>query len=725
VSFGLGAALIFGVAPVLVAQGLGGTGAGGPWHSATTVDTAAYDASARGWLDLAEAELCLGRVERARRAVERQRARGSDTGSVLSLLAAIELASGDANRAGGLYGSAAATASGQERGIVAARAAAAYEQAGRSDSARWYYYLASRELPDIAPWLVVRAAALEEPERGLALLDSVGAGAGRATHRARGAIELARGDATGAMTAFALGRAWTDALRAGLAAADTDRAVEYAEQAISAADTAEVRAAAELWSRALPIRTVGQAVALSDAWRRLRAPPRAVAVLEGLSRSGMADTSARFWRISGDVRSEAGRPAEAVAAYDRAARLGGRDGAFAQYLAARARIRMGHRADGYRALERFVSSHPDHPRAGVAQFLVAEWHGDAGRDRLEDSLLAAIPARWPTDEYASRARLTLASRALARGDTSRAMVWYRSEVETHGVEAQPARYFLADLMWSGGDSAAAERELVALATTDSLGYWGGAARRRLRLPDPATAPWTDDPTSPRTDEVLARIDLLSAAGLDDIARESVADAMARSEWTPQDLLALGAGFLVRGHVRESLRLGSRAARALSPEHPGVIRLLYPWPYRAAVEREAREHDLDPALLAALIRQESSFVADAVSRAGARGLMQVMPATAAGIARRLGVPWQERWLTVPDANLHVGAAHLAALLRMYRGDPVLALAAYNAGGRPVSAWRARSDPSDVIRFVEAIPYVETRAYVRAVLTNWTLYRTLYR
>ncbi len=143
-----------------------------------------------------------------------------------------------------------------------------------------------------------------------------------------------------------------------------------------------------------------------------------------------------------------------------------------------------------------------------------------------------------------------------------------------------------------------------------------------------------------------------------------------------------------------------------------------------IEREALEHGLDPHLLAALIRQESTFRPAVVSRAGAQGLMQLMPATARELARRVGLSWDERLLAIGPVNLHLGAMHLAALLRTYRGDVIAALAAYNAGGRPVARWLRYPEANDPPMFVERIPYVETRGYLRAVLRNWALYQGLY-
>jgi soluble lytic murein transglycosylase len=156
----------------------------------------------------------------------------------------------------------------------------------------------------------------------------------------------------------------------------------------------------------------------------------------------------------------------------------------------------------------------------------------------------------------------------------------------------------------------------------------------------------------------------------------------------------------------------------------VLRAIFPWPRRAALEAEAREFDVDPALFAAVVRQESTFDSEALSRAGARGLAQLMPGTAAQAARRLDVTLAPEWLTVPDLNLHLGASHLAALLKRFRGRVEVAVAAYNAGAAPVLRWLTRPGAEDADQFIEQIPFQETRGYVRSVLRNRELYRALY-
>src|SRR5213076_2056433 len=134
--------------------------------------------------------------------------------------------------------------------------------------------------------------------------------------------------------------------------------------------------------------------------------------------------------------------------------------------------------------------------------------------------------------------------------------------------------------------------------------------------------------------------------------------------------------------------------------------------------------VDTLLLVGIVRQESVFDAQALSPAGARGLAQLLPGTAALTARGLDVTFYPEWITVPDLNLHLGAAHLQELLQRFPGRVDAAVAAYNAGTAPVIRWLARPGADDPDQFIEAIPYQETRGYVRSVLRNRELYRALY-
>jgi len=150
------------------------------------------------------------------------------------------------------------------------------------------------------------------------------------------------------------------------------------------------------------------------------------------------------------------------------------------------------------------------------------------------------------------------------------------------------------------------------------------------------------------------------------------------------------------------------------------RLLYPAPSAEAITREATRAGLDPNLVAAVALQESAFNPLAVSSAGARGLLQVMPAVGAELARSAGIKkFDPADLFDPAVNLKLGCAHLAEYRRRFGSVP-RALAAYNGGPSRVERWSVAGGKDDDERFVERIPIPETRLYVKRVMTGSRLY-----
>jgi peptidoglycan lytic transglycosylase len=156
----------------------------------------------------------------------------------------------------------------------------------------------------------------------------------------------------------------------------------------------------------------------------------------------------------------------------------------------------------------------------------------------------------------------------------------------------------------------------------------------------------------------------------------------------------------------------------------VWQILYPIRYQDELVGAAREDGLDPALVAALILQESSFDAGALSRAGARGLMQVMPTTGRKIARAKGVRYKRAALNDPITSLDFGTHYLRQMSERYSGAAEQVLAAYNAGPHRVDAWTALRGEQTPEEFIETIPFSETRAYVMIVLASREQYRRLY-
>ncbi len=153
--------------------------------------------------------------------------------------------------------------------------------------------------------------------------------------------------------------------------------------------------------------------------------------------------------------------------------------------------------------------------------------------------------------------------------------------------------------------------------------------------------------------------------------------------------------------------------------------LYPKPFWTHVTAQAKVNDLNPYLVLSIMRQESAFNQRAVSSAGARGLLQLMPATARQVARQLHLPrFKRRMLFDPEANIALGTRYFASQLRRYQGNRVLALAAYNAGPRRADRWQQRWPKLPMDEFIERIPFRATRLYVKLVLRNLMTYEYLY-
>lgn len=162
--------------------------------------------------------------------------------------------------------------------------------------------------------------------------------------------------------------------------------------------------------------------------------------------------------------------------------------------------------------------------------------------------------------------------------------------------------------------------------------------------------------------------------------------------------------------------------AISSKRWNDMALRFPNPYPDLYLRHASEQDIDPYWALAVTRQESAFWMGARSRVGARGLMQLMPATAKAVARRHGIAMGSlASLSKPDLNIRLGSAYLSEMIQRFNGNQAFASAAYNAGPHRVSQWlKSRGDlPLDI--WIETIPYDETRQYVQNVLAFRVIYR----
>lgn len=157
----------------------------------------------------------------------------------------------------------------------------------------------------------------------------------------------------------------------------------------------------------------------------------------------------------------------------------------------------------------------------------------------------------------------------------------------------------------------------------------------------------------------------------------------------------------------------------------VMKKMYPRKYTTFVEHYAKEYEVDPLLIFAIIKAESNFEPEAKSKSEAKGLMQLMENTALEIAEQIEIETiEEQDLYNPQINIQIGTYYFSILLKQYHQNMGLALAAYNAGMGRVGEWIQngviKEDGSDL----ENIPYQETNMYVRKILNDYQIYKELY-
>jgi len=309
-----------------------------------------------------------------------------------------------------------------------------------------------------------------------------------------------------------------------------------------------------------------------------------------------------------------------------------------------------------------------------------------------------------------------------------------------------ALYFLGRHAEMHRDAAYARACYERLSRTFQNQFYAMLARDRLKQPEiagagasqdaakfmgelklPEARPLPTEETRPTTLRI-ERSRLLRAAGLNDLAEGELRFGI-RTDGQP---VLLGMEF---GEQADSAYPALKIMKATAGDYlllpldqapRRYWEMLFPLPYRAEFEKDARAQGLDPALLAGLVRQESEFNPGAQSGANAWGLTQLQPPTARQYAPRAGVPnFTPRQLFQPAVNLKIGAAYFKAMLNQHGGNLPQTLAAYNAGPNRLAQWLAWGltyrEPAE---FIEMIPFTETRDYVQAVMRNADLYRRLY-
>jgi len=608
------------------------------------------------------------------------------------------------------------------------RSAVVLERTGDSAAARDIFLAAVPDLPAIADWLRLRAAMLTRDSlarRALYAQIQVPMVSAQVP-RAEAMIREGLADYSGAIEARLILGDFQEAIRIRLrispnASARAGALRDGLTLLNAATGTTVVRLVALLSPYAGELAKADQLLLARRAGAEKS--PVAVQLFNRAAASGarLTDPDRLFW---GRALFDQGKYRAAAVQFERI--LHGPLANQARYERGRALIRAGRNADGRRVLERLVQVAPGDSAAGAASLVLGDLRRDAGdypgarRHWLHASRTA------PSTSGATRAGFLAALVLWQQEDYRGAAAEWDALRNAHpqSDEGIAAAYW-AGRAWSKLGEPARARELwQGVVRSSALSYYSGLALHQLGRPRSEFSSQFDS-VAPLPDllAVGERVSLLQQATLNREASLEQQWVYARAGASPERVIAAGRLLAGSGAIWTATQLGWRAWRQTGPD-AGSLRLIFPLRYTEPMTGAALEAGVDPALVAALIRQESVFDSAALSRAGARGLMQVMPALGRMLARGRGVPhWQSDSLYNPARNLELGTLHLAHVVQAHPGLEH-ALAAYNAGSSRVDRWILNPGAEDPQVFVEWIPFVETRLYVKTVLRNLDFYRALY-
>ena len=369
-----------------------------------------------------------------------------------------------------------------------------------------------------------------------------------------------------------------------------------------------------------------------------------------------------------------------------------------------------HEPDKYGPLYRAAfDSFPSDTSTAMSHWRIA-WEAYITRKADAARLMREQVSRYPLDTKASAAMYFLGRLAEDRKDPAAARAFYEkiTQVFAHYYYGLLARDRLAD------------KGIAAATASPEVAGWLNA------ISFPVPSKFVDVPDA-ATSIRFERARLLRTAGYNDWAENELrfgarngaephltAMELASAADTPAESLQL-----MKATVQDYLSMAFDAAPLR------FWQLLFPLPFRPALEDFATQRDLDPFMVAGLIRQESEFNPAVRSHANAYGLTQIVPSTGRLLARMNGIkPFSIGLLLQPETNINLGTTYMRMLLDEWGGKWEETLASYNAGKNRVVNWVTWGNYREPAEFVESIPFNETHEYVQAVIRNAAIYREIY-
>ena len=393
------------------------------------------------------------------------------------------------------------------------------------------------------------------------------------------------------------------------------------------------------------------------------------------------------------------------------------------------------RHENGRAFEYFKTVLDQYPTSAYrdrAQFASADIHEYFGRKDEAIQFYSIVQKEFPKSPVRDDAVWRLAWLYYRSGEFMLAQTSFRALAaqSKNGPFATAARYWQARIAERLGETEAA-KQLYRQISDGEESYYQSLSLRRLdqlgshiERPRPILPTAVSEPDPPLRAEIrfhLSRARELTALALHPLAVIEIDEVNRRAKAQERLGSLLMREYFQNQAYARSLQLAQQLP--LSQSERNFYR--YPLAFWDLVQQKTQERGLDPYLVLGLIRQESLFNARARSPAAALGLMQLIAPTAARVAKQIGlpVPTQDT-LFEPELNITLGTQYLKDLLERYSNNWFKAVAAYNAGEAAVDRWEREIVTDDIEEFVERIPYVETRGYVKLVLRNHRVYKRLY-
>jgi soluble lytic murein transglycosylase len=410
-----------------------------------------------------------------------------------------------------------------------------------------------------------------------------------------------------------------------------------------------------------------------------------------------------------------------------------------RYQAARGVYASGKYEAAAKRFEQLAADHADHSYADDSLIKAGESWESAGDPKQAKAAYERALAKHPNGDMYGEALRRLLVQAFAEARLQDAVDLIDAAVDggkIHGDELAKLHYFRGKALDRLGQPDEAEAAWCTAIETRPLSYPALQALSRLRdrgdsayatglaLLERATAEPLPELALPRS-LAATRVQLWASLGLGEQARDEL-DAAGITGWPAVAALAQ-AGLYSEAQVALG-RVGSSWRRE-PPNHSrrALWELAHPIPFRSLVDAGEQAHGVPTLLTYAIMQTESRFDPGATSWAGARGLIQLMPATAETVAQRAGKKVQPAQLYDPATNLDLGQRYLAGLTARWGnvdGSPALAIPSYNAGPGRTDDWLQARGSWDLDLFVEAIPFDETRHYTQSVLGRWAAYCWLY-